>query len=110
MSGMFEESEFNGDISKWDVSKVADMWKMFYKSKFNGDLSNWNMENVEYTTIMFSKSNFTGENGDISKWKFKKLISAYGMFDPEKLSENDDLLDKAIDAWNLPDDIVDAMY
>lgn len=110
MTGMFEESDFNGDISEWDVSKVADMWKMFKKSKFNGDLSNWNMENVEYTTIMFSKSNFTGENGDISKWKFKKLLSAYGMFDPEKLSENDDLLDKAIDAWNLPDDIIDAMY
>ena len=68
------------------------------------------MENVEYTNSMFYHSSFTGKNGDISKWKFKKLISANEMFDADKLSENDDLLDKAIDAWNLPDEIIDAMY
>ena len=29
MSAMFYDSEFNGDISKWDVSHVRDMSNMF---------------------------------------------------------------------------------
>ena len=40
MSGIFESSEFNGDISKWDVSNVKYMNLLFYKSKFNRDISN----------------------------------------------------------------------
>ena len=31
MSKLFAESEFNGDISKWDVSNVINMEGMFYK-------------------------------------------------------------------------------
>ena len=27
---MFDYSHFNGDISKWDVSKVKDMTRMFH--------------------------------------------------------------------------------
>ena len=42
MSGLFEESDFNGDISKWNVSNVESMEYMFndcpieekYKPKF----------------------------------------------------------------------------
>ena len=30
MSYLFEDSDFNGDISKWDVSNVTDMEGMFY--------------------------------------------------------------------------------
>ena len=33
-------SEFNGDISLWDVSSVNDMSYMFYESNFNGNLYN----------------------------------------------------------------------
>ena len=29
MSGLFRESQFNGDISKWDVSNVTDIEKIF---------------------------------------------------------------------------------
>ena len=39
MGYMFTESEFNGDISKWDVSNVYDMSGMFAESKFNSDIS-----------------------------------------------------------------------
>ena len=46
MSRMFRDSEFNGDISNWDVSNVTDMNRMFQKSQFNGDISNWNVSNV----------------------------------------------------------------
>ena len=44
-NGMFQRlliclnSIFNVDISKWDVSKVTDMRYMFNNSDFDGDLS-----------------------------------------------------------------------
>ena len=38
---MFYNSSFNGDISKWDVSKVTSINYMFHGSKFNGDISMW---------------------------------------------------------------------
>ena len=31
--------DYNGDISKWNVSNVTDMEKMFKNSAFNGDIS-----------------------------------------------------------------------
>ena len=53
MSGLFEESYFNGDISKWNVSNVTDMGSMFSSSKFNGDISNWDVSNVKFKLAMF---------------------------------------------------------
>ena len=39
---MFYDSQFDGNISKWDVSNVTEMENMFGgSSKFNGDISNW---------------------------------------------------------------------
>ena len=35
---MFMESQFNGDISNWNVSNVYDMNGMFYGSQFNIDI------------------------------------------------------------------------
>ena len=46
MSKLFSESQFNGDISNWDVSNVINMIGMFYKSQFNGDISKWDVSNV----------------------------------------------------------------
>ena len=43
---MFSYSEFNQDISSWEVSGVADMRYMFSNSDFNQDLSGWNVINV----------------------------------------------------------------
>ena len=43
MSGLFEFSNFNGDISKWDVSNVNNMDSMFRDSEFNGDISKWEL-------------------------------------------------------------------
>jgi len=39
MEDMFSYSEFNGDISQWNVSNVTSMSCMFLNSKFNGDIS-----------------------------------------------------------------------
>jgi surface protein len=33
MFALFSNSKFNGDISKWNVSKIRNMQQMFYNSK-----------------------------------------------------------------------------
>ena len=84
MSEIFEESDFNGDISKWDVSNVTNMSKMFYKSKFNGDISHWNVSKVQNMNLMFCKSKFTQ---DISYWNVQKVNNIAGMFAESKLED-----------------------
>ncbi|WP_295057039.1 BspA family leucine-rich repeat surface protein [uncultured Fibrobacter sp.] len=69
MSDLFSDedlSQFAGDISQWDVSRVADMSRMFENSQFNGDISKWNVSKVTNMWGMFSGSQFTG---DLNKWK-----------------------------------------
>ena len=53
MSFMFYQSEFNNDISKWDVKTVWNSQYMFYNSKFDKDIHSWNMEHATYTDHMF---------------------------------------------------------
>ena len=77
MQWMFDESEFNGDISKWDVSNVTDMEYMFKWSKFNGDISQWNVSNVTNMESMFNSSKF---NGDISQWNVSNVTNMNTMF------------------------------
>ena len=43
---MFYRTEFDGDISEWDVSSVTDMKYMFSYSKFDGDISGWDVSEV----------------------------------------------------------------
>ena len=77
MSSLFEDSDFNGDISKWDVSNVKSVWAMFYRSNFNGDISNWDVSNVTSMAYMFFDSKF---NGDISKWDVSNVKNMRSMF------------------------------
>ena len=45
---------FNGDLSKWDVSSVANMPGMFrYARSFNGDISKWDVSSVSNMDNMF---------------------------------------------------------
>jgi surface protein len=53
MYAMFDNSEFNGDISKWNVRNVTSMNYMFTDSKFTGDISKWNVNNVTGYTEIF---------------------------------------------------------
>ena len=79
MSNLFEYSEFNGDISKWDVSNVTDMYWMFGGcSKFNKDISWWDVSNVNNMRSMFF--NCESFNQDISKWDVSNVTDMRFMF------------------------------
>ena len=56
MWGMFKNCKnFNQDLSRWDVSKVENMYGMFWGCEnFNQDLSGWNIQNVKYHDSMFN--------------------------------------------------------
>ena len=59
---MFRGSQFDGDISKWDVSNVIDMSYMFYDSQFSGDISDWNVSNTKTKFCIFFRSPLDGGN------------------------------------------------
>jgi len=77
MFELFLDSEFNGDISNWDVGSVTNMRRMFSNSEFNGNISNWNVSNVTDMNGMFGNSNF---NGDISNWDVSNVTNMGYMF------------------------------
>ena len=55
MSNLFEYSDFNGDISNWDVSNVTNMNTMFaWCEDFNQDISNWDVSNVKNMNSIFA--------------------------------------------------------
>jgi len=58
--------DFNGGLSKWDVSQVKTMWSMFaYASKFNGDVSDWDVSSATSMICMFFFLNCEDFNGDV---------------------------------------------
>eukprot|EP00581_Thalassiosira_minuscula_P020169 CAMPEP_0183722108 /NCGR_PEP_ID=MMETSP0737-20130205/14167_1 /TAXON_ID=385413 /ORGANISM="Thalassiosira miniscula, Strain CCMP1093" /LENGTH=45 /DNA_ID= /DNA_START= /DNA_END= /DNA_ORIENTATION= len=43
-SMFFHAKSFNGNVSKWDVSKVTSMFEMFDSAvAFNGNVSEWDV-------------------------------------------------------------------
>ena len=85
----FYVKQFNGDISKWNVSNVKNMKMMFQNSAFtgeNGDLSKWNVSNVENMNCMFRECSF---NGDISKWNVGNVKDIGSMFSGNKKFNGD---------------------
>jgi surface protein len=77
MQNLFRESKFNGDISQWDTSNVRNMVGLFYKSKFNRDVSKWNVSKVKNMSYIFMDSPF---NGDTSDWQPHSLSYCSNMF------------------------------
>ena len=72
--------KFNGDLSKWDVSRVTNMNCMFRDaSSFNGDLSKWDVSRVTNMQGMFRfASSF--KQTLCGKWQ-TSAASKDGMFD-----------------------------
>jgi hypothetical protein len=78
MNGLFMNSEFNGDISQWDVSKVESMAFMFYGSAFNGDISSWDISKVKDMDGMFKSSYF---NQDLTNWNVSNVDTLNNIFE-----------------------------
>ena len=79
MEGLFEDSTFNGDISRWDVSNVENMDKMFHNAYlFNQNISNWDVSNVQTADYMFCNAKTFNQN--ISNWNVFNMQSMHGMF------------------------------
>ena len=77
MSFLFCDTQYTGDISKWNVSNVANMCQMFYDSSFNKDISKWDISNVTNMKEMFTYSQF---HQNISNWIIQKNVIHDDMF------------------------------
>lgn len=90
MREMFRESDYNGDLSAWDVSKVGSMWDMFKDSGFNNpSIINWNVTNLDNMETMFGGVN-CAFNQDISNWNVSNVVNMQNLF-RENVVFNQDL-------------------
>ena len=72
MSYLFLNSDFNGNISDWNVSKVTYMEGMFCGcNKFNQDISKWDVSNVTDMESMFKHC--ISFNQDLSAWNISNI-------------------------------------
>ena len=67
MSKLFDRTNFNGNISSWNVSNVTNMYGMFHNCKnFNQNISTWDVSNVTDMNSMFDGCESFNQN--ISSW------------------------------------------
>jgi len=80
MSFMFENcSKFNQDLSKWNVKKVNDMPGMFAGcTSFNQPLNDWNVSGVSGMSAMFYGCK--SFNQPLDKWNVKQVTDMRFMF------------------------------
>jgi len=89
---MFRETEYNGDLSAWDVSNITVMWDMFKASKFdNPSINNWNVSNVQSMETMFGDSQF---NQDISGWNTQNVTTM------KNLMQRNTAFNQNLSGWN----------
>ena len=70
---------FNGDISKWNVSKVTSMREMFRDATaFNQPLNTWTVSSVTNMSAMFRDA--TAFNQPLNNWDVSKVIDMSLMF------------------------------
>jgi surface protein len=93
MGSMFHRSQFNQNISNWDVSDVTDMSSMFSYTPFDQSINSWNVSSVETMGSMFdSAADF---NQDLSNWDVSSLTVMGNMF------RNADLFNGNISTWDV---------
>jgi surface protein len=80
MTNMFRgATNFNGDLSNRDVSKVTNFATMFYGDTiFNSDLSNWITNSGTNMSNMFV--NAKAFNSDLSDWNVENVTTMANMF------------------------------
>ena len=82
MTEMFHDAtNFNDDISAWDVSHVQNMYRMFsgwgVKTAFNQPLNDWNVSSVTNMQEMFKFSSF---NQPLDAWDTGNVNTMKSMF------------------------------
>ncbi len=91
-------SDFNQDISSWDVSNVTNMTRMFYKTNaFNQPLGNWDVSNVTSMGMVFSQSSF---NQPIGNWDVSNVTNMGSMF-LCTLNSNISVFNQDISNWDV---------
>jgi surface protein len=106
MSELFyNESDFNEDISSWDVSSVTNMMSMFWNAtSFNGDVSNWDVSNVTTMVNLFRSAN--SFNQDLGNWNIENVANLFYAFNNTDWStENYESTLTAWSAQNLQSDV-----
>lgn len=80
MSSLFySNTNFNENISSWDVSNVTTMRKMFFGvGSFKQDITNWDVSNVTDMSYMFYAN--TGFNEKIGDWDVSSVTNMSNMF------------------------------
>lgn len=79
MSNIFYVTDFQGDVSEWDVSGVTNFSGMFGGCKrFNCDLSGWDVHSGITFNSMFSGCERF--NSDIGNWEMGSATSINSMF------------------------------
>ena len=77
-------SNFNDDLSSWNVASVTDMSFTFAVAKdFNRDISSWNVAKVKNAEYMFANTQQVSDyqfNQDIGNWNTAAMTSMLGMF------------------------------
>lgn len=72
-------TDFNSNISHWDVSNVVDMRYAFANAlAFNGDISSWNVANVTNMQYMFWLT--TSFNQPLNTWDVSNVVYMDQMF------------------------------
>jgi surface protein len=127
-SSGFGRSDFDQDISGWNVEKVEDMTNMFaHASTFNRNLTAWNVANVKDMRGMFwAATSFNGDllwgnktanvtnmsrmfcrardfNKDISGWDVSKVTDMGSMFAEATI------FDQPLNAWGTKTPLVTDM-
>ena len=75
-----------GDIRGWNVSQVTNMDALFRgKSNFNEDISSWNVSNVKSLYNCFRETSF---NQDIGNWDVSNVTNMKGAFKSCKLNQD----------------------
>ena len=82
------KTEFNGNISNWEVSQVTNMSGLFdHAHKFNGDISDWDTSNVTNMASMFINAHSFNQN--IGKWNTANVENMSNMFEGAKAFNQD---------------------
>ena len=98
MDSMFKGcTNFNQDISNWNVANVIHMTSVFFDAtSFNQDISNWNVSNVQQMQNLFR--NATSFNQNLENWYVSNVIFMNNMFKGATLTT--DNYDALLASWS----------